>query len=129
MTAPSKPDQTGPAPVTPSGVRPEGQPPGAALAQAGEYLTTAQGLRLPDTDHSLKAGPRGPQRVLWHRHEYFIWLRWRRHHRWLFGNEGVETLSLRQFPVNRLEERLLIVREWLVAPYPRHPELRQHRCR
>lgn len=24
------------------------------------YLTTAQGLRLPDTDHSLKAGPRGP---------------------------------------------------------------------
>jgi catalase len=60
MTAPSKPDQTGPAPVTPSGVRPEGQPPGAGLAQAGEYLTTAQGLRLPDTDHSLKAGPRGP---------------------------------------------------------------------
>ncbi len=29
-------------------------------SQAGEYLTTAQGLRLPDTDHSLKAGPRGP---------------------------------------------------------------------
>jgi catalase len=29
-------------------------------AQAGEYLTTAQGLRLPDTDHSLKAGDRGP---------------------------------------------------------------------
>lgn len=24
------------------------------------YLTTAQGLRLPDTDHSLKAGSRGP---------------------------------------------------------------------
>ena len=24
------------------------------------YLTTAQGLRLPDTDHSLKAGERGP---------------------------------------------------------------------
>ena len=28
--------------------------------QTGEHLTTAQGLRLPDTDHSLKAGPRGP---------------------------------------------------------------------
>jgi catalase len=29
-------------------------------AQQGTYLTTAQGLRLPDTDHSLKAGNRGP---------------------------------------------------------------------
>src|SRR5688572_22374844 len=28
--------------------------------QSGEFLTTAQGLRLSDTDHSLKAGPRGP---------------------------------------------------------------------
>ena len=28
--------------------------------QSGEFLTTAQGLRLPDTDHSLKAGARGP---------------------------------------------------------------------
>ena len=28
--------------------------------QDGGYLTTAQGLRLSDTDHSLKAGPRGP---------------------------------------------------------------------
>src|ERR1700712_5093317 len=28
--------------------------------QSSAYLTTAQGLRLPDTDHSLKAGPRGP---------------------------------------------------------------------
>src|SRR6202161_2153581 len=27
---------------------------------AGEFLTTAQGLRLPHTDHSLKAGDRGP---------------------------------------------------------------------
>ena len=26
----------------------------------GEFLTTSQGLRLPDTDHSLKAGERGP---------------------------------------------------------------------
>ncbi|WP_251150440.1 catalase [Cellulosimicrobium sp. Marseille-Q4280] len=29
-------------------------------AQAGDRLTTAQGLRVDDTDHSLKAGPRGP---------------------------------------------------------------------
>ena len=28
--------------------------------QPGEFLTTAQGVRLPDTDHSLKAGERGP---------------------------------------------------------------------
>ena len=28
--------------------------------QNGGHLTTAQGLRIPDTDHSLKAGPRGP---------------------------------------------------------------------
>ncbi len=31
-----------------------------AKAQSGEFLTTAQGVRLPDTDHSLKAGERGP---------------------------------------------------------------------
>jgi catalase len=29
-------------------------------AQAGRHLTTAQGVRLHDTDHSLKAGSRGP---------------------------------------------------------------------
>ncbi|GAA1610806.1 catalase [Actinoplanes couchii] len=28
--------------------------------QTGEQLTSAQGVRLPDTDHSLTAGPRGP---------------------------------------------------------------------
>ncbi|TCO20382.1 catalase [Kribbella steppae] len=28
--------------------------------QEGPFLTTAQGLRLADTDHSLKVGPRGP---------------------------------------------------------------------
>ena len=42
---------------------PTGKPTGApetSRAQAGAYLTTAQGLRLPDTDHSLKAGRRGP---------------------------------------------------------------------
>jgi catalase len=31
-----------------------------ARAQGGSYLTAAQGARLPDTDHSPKAGPRGP---------------------------------------------------------------------
>jgi catalase len=31
-----------------------------APGQTSEYLTTAHGVRLPDTDHSLKAGDRGP---------------------------------------------------------------------
>ena len=31
-----------------------------ARSQQGAFLTTAQGLRLPDTDHSLKVGARGP---------------------------------------------------------------------
>ncbi|WP_345602132.1 catalase, partial [Streptomyces chumphonensis] len=55
---PPKPDQRGPKTVSPTG-EPTGVDP-AAVAQRGERLTTAQGLRLPDTDHSLKAGPRGP---------------------------------------------------------------------
>src|SRR5580658_7163039 len=29
-------------------------------AQKGGFLTSAQGVRLPDSDHSLKAGERGP---------------------------------------------------------------------
>ncbi|MFD8837631.1 catalase [Streptomyces griseofuscus] len=55
---PPKPDQTGPDTVSPTG-----QPTGAdqaRMAQSGSCLTNAQGTRLPDTDHSLKAGPRGP---------------------------------------------------------------------
>ncbi|MER6772539.1 catalase [Streptomyces bacillaris] len=55
---PPKPDQHGPATMSPTG-----QDLGADqadLAQAGPYLTTAQGARLYDTDHSLKAGERGP---------------------------------------------------------------------
>lgn len=32
----------------------------SSSAQAGEFLTTAHGLRLRDTDHALKAGRRGP---------------------------------------------------------------------
>ncbi|MFG3029169.1 catalase [Streptomyces sp. NPDC048253] len=48
---------------TPETVSPTGQPTGAdptRKAQSGPYLTTAQGTRLYDTDHSLKAGARGP---------------------------------------------------------------------
>ncbi|WLQ37781.1 catalase [Streptomyces castrisilvae] len=55
---PPKHDQTGPDTYSPTG-----QPTGAPqdrVAQGGAYLTTAQGARLYDTDHSLKAGPRGP---------------------------------------------------------------------
>ncbi|GAA4208642.1 catalase CatB [Streptosporangium oxazolinicum] len=55
--APS-PDQSGPDSFSPTG-QPVDVPP-AARAQGGAYLTTAQGTRLPDSDHSLKAGPRGP---------------------------------------------------------------------
>ncbi|MGW6993340.1 catalase [Streptomyces sp. NPDC054946] len=53
-----KADQGGPETVSPTG-----QPTGdeqARTAQSGAYLTTAQGTRVHDTDHSLKAGPRGP---------------------------------------------------------------------
>ncbi len=55
---PAKPHSRSPAAVSPTG-----QPTGAsqdARAQSGAYLTTAQGVRLTDTDHSLKAGRRGP---------------------------------------------------------------------
>jgi catalase len=53
-----KPDQAPPESYSPTG-QPTGEPT-EVRAQGGEYLTTAQGARLPDTDHSLKAGPRGP---------------------------------------------------------------------
>src|SRR5215212_569023 len=33
---------------------------GPSRSPSGEVLTNAQGVRLPDTDHSLKAGERGP---------------------------------------------------------------------
>ena len=53
-----KPDQQGPdtrtATGAPSGAAPED------VAQQGAFLTTAHGARLRDTDHSLKAGSRGP---------------------------------------------------------------------
>ncbi|WP_030722022.1 catalase [Streptomyces sp. NRRL F-2580] len=55
---PPKPDQDGPETVGPTGQATGAEQ--ARVAQSGAYLTTAQGTRLPDTDHSLKAGPRGP---------------------------------------------------------------------
>ncbi|WP_034263266.1 catalase [Actinospica robiniae] len=55
---PPKPDQAQPAPLSATGRGPDAGD--DARAQNGEYLTTAQGVRLPDSDHSLKAGPRGP---------------------------------------------------------------------
>jgi catalase len=55
-----KPDQNAPAVVTPTGATTGEREPIDPRAQSGDYLTTAQGLRLPDTDHSLKAGRRGP---------------------------------------------------------------------
>jgi catalase len=60
VPSPRKPDQSAPSPAGPTGVTNGQLADPDARAQAGEYLTTAQGLRLPDTDHSLKAGSRGP---------------------------------------------------------------------
>ncbi len=50
----TKDDQSGPDRISPTGAA-DGD-----RRQQGETLTTAQGARLTDTDHSLKAGPRGP---------------------------------------------------------------------
>ncbi|WP_241031945.1 catalase [Rhodococcus koreensis] len=55
---PPRPDQRAPALGTATGQPVEG--PDTARGQQGEHLTTAQGARLYDTDHSLKAGTRGP---------------------------------------------------------------------
>ncbi|GIM92260.1 catalase [Paractinoplanes toevensis] len=55
---PPKSEQGSPDTVTPTGLE-TGLPP-TANSQQGAFLTTAQGARLRDTDHSLKAGPRGP---------------------------------------------------------------------
>jgi catalase len=60
MPSSRKPDQSAPRPASPTGVTNGQSPDPDPRAQAGGYLTTAQGLRLPDTDHSLKAGARGP---------------------------------------------------------------------
>jgi catalase len=55
-----QPDQSAPKPSSPTGNTNGEVADFDARAQSGKYLTTAQGLRLPDTDHSLKAGDRGP---------------------------------------------------------------------
>ncbi|MCX2955113.1 catalase [Lentzea sp. NEAU-D7] len=55
---PPKHDQTGPETVSPTGA-PTGAPK-LSQGQQGEFLTTSAGARLRDTDHSLKAGERGP---------------------------------------------------------------------
>jgi catalase len=60
MPTPRKPDQSAPAAVSPTGATNGHRAAADPRAQSGRYLTTAQGLRLPDTDHSLKAGNRGP---------------------------------------------------------------------
>jgi catalase len=55
---PPKPEQDAPETRSPTGAETGADK--AARAEQGAYLTTAQGLRLHDTDHSLKAGERGP---------------------------------------------------------------------
>ncbi|WP_193611325.1 catalase [Nocardioides lijunqiniae] len=55
---PPKPDQRTPDTRTATGTKVDALPTDAA--QQGAYLTTSQGARLRDSDHSLKAGPRGP---------------------------------------------------------------------
>ncbi|MGJ5724121.1 catalase [Brevibacterium sp. H602] len=55
---PPKQDQSGPRPTTPTGAPSSDTQ--EDQAQQGSWLTTAQGARLYDTDHSLKAGSRGP---------------------------------------------------------------------
>ncbi|MEV4619088.1 catalase [Asanoa sp. NPDC049573] len=55
---PPKAEQGAPQTRTPTGARTGA--PTTANGQQGEFLTTSQGSRLRATDHSLKAGPRGP---------------------------------------------------------------------
>ena len=55
---PPKKEQGAPETRTPTGA--ETGAPATAIGQQGAYLTTQQGARLRDTDHSLKAGERGP---------------------------------------------------------------------
>jgi len=54
---PPAPDEQPAAAVSPTG-RPSGEE--EDRHQSGAWLTTAQGARVRDTDHSLKAGERGP---------------------------------------------------------------------
>ena len=58
---PPKPDQAAPTVRSATGATgATGAGEGNARAQQGAFLTTSTGARLADTDHSLKAGPRGP---------------------------------------------------------------------
>src|SRR6478609_10966626 len=55
---PPKPDQAGPERRTATGTPTEASQ--TDVGQQGRFLTTSQGARLRDSDHSLKAGERGP---------------------------------------------------------------------
>ncbi len=55
---PPKADQSGPETVTPTGAKTGA--PKTSNAQQGEYLTTAHGVRLGNSEETLKAGSRGP---------------------------------------------------------------------
>ena len=55
---PPKPEQRSPETVTPTGRALPAEP--TDMSQQGAFLTTSTGTRLRDTDHSLKAGRRGP---------------------------------------------------------------------
>jgi catalase len=56
-----RPDQKAPGTFSPTGVGYTGPREGRdPREQAGDALTTPNGVRIPDSDHSLKAGPRGP---------------------------------------------------------------------
>ncbi len=55
---PPKPDQAGPERRTATGTPTDAGP--TDVGQQGRFLTTSQGARLRDSDHSLKAGERGP---------------------------------------------------------------------
>ncbi len=55
---PPKPEQRSPETVSPTGADLDAEP--TTMGQQGAFLTTSVGVRLRDTDHSLRAGPRGP---------------------------------------------------------------------
>ncbi len=55
---PPKLDQAGPERRTATGAATDADP--EAVSGQGRFLTTSQGARLRDSDHSLKAGERGP---------------------------------------------------------------------
>src|SRR3954451_18541844 len=56
-----RPYQKAPRTVSPTGVPYEGPKEGRdPRAQGPDALTSTQGVRIPDNDHSLKVGPRGP---------------------------------------------------------------------